>query len=235
MKDSRSIGAIAVFSLLFFFGCGKKQDKVIEKNPASMACAELQEDITSLQAMDESLEGQEYVFDDIDDAEFVAFDEDADFLVEDDSDFFDQEELEAFMEEEDFALAWEDADDDLTMVEDDKIEPIHFVYNYDWIEKEDGKKLNALAKKAQELTAKGKTLVLEGHCDTMGSAEVNLPLSERRAQAMKKELVKRGVPADSIQVVARGQECPIVETQESSRSKKIAALAPNRRVEVKVA
>ena len=45
-------------------------------------------------------------------------------------------------------------------------------------------------------------ITVTGHTDTVGSAEVNQRLSERRAAVVRDELIKNGVPADVI--VARG-------------------------------
>ena len=45
-------------------------------------------------------------------------------------------------------------------------------------------------------------ITVTGHTDTVGSAETNQRLSERRAAVVRDELVKNGVPADEI--VARG-------------------------------
>lgn len=49
---------------------------------------------------------------------------------------------------------------------------------------------------------------IEGHCDERGTAEYNLGLGERRANAVKAYLVELGVPADRIVVVSKGKEAP---------------------------
>lgn len=49
-------------------------------------------------------------------------------------------------------------------------------------------------------------LVLAGHADKRGEKEYNKALSERRAELAKKFLVEQGVPADSIQTEAYGEE-----------------------------
>ena len=49
---------------------------------------------------------------------------------------------------------------------------------------------------------------VEGHCDERGTAEYNLALGERRANAVKSYLVELGVPADRIVVVSKGKESP---------------------------
>jgi peptidoglycan-associated lipoprotein len=49
---------------------------------------------------------------------------------------------------------------------------------------------------------------IEGHCDERGTAEYNLGLGERRANAVKTYLVSLGVPADRLVIVSRGKESP---------------------------
>ena len=51
-------------------------------------------------------------------------------------------------------------------------------------------------------------VTIEGHCDERGTAEYNLGLGERRANATKAYLVELGVPASSITVVSKGKESP---------------------------
>ena len=49
---------------------------------------------------------------------------------------------------------------------------------------------------------------IEGHCDERGTAEYNLGLGERRANAVKAYLVSLGVPADRVVIVSKGKEAP---------------------------
>lgn len=51
-------------------------------------------------------------------------------------------------------------------------------------------------------------VLIEGHCDDRGSAEYNLALGDRRAQAVKNYLVSQGVDASRIQTVSVGKEKP---------------------------
>ena len=52
------------------------------------------------------------------------------------------------------------------------------------------------------------TTTLEGHADERGSREYNLALSERRALAVKKQLVVLGASPDQIRTVSYGEERP---------------------------
>jgi peptidoglycan-associated lipoprotein len=49
-------------------------------------------------------------------------------------------------------------------------------------------------------------ITIEGHCDSRGSAEYNLGLGARRANAVKAYLASLGVPAGRVTVVSKGKE-----------------------------
>lgn len=70
------------------------------------------------------------------------------------------------------------------------------------------------------------TLTIIGHTDSTGPAEYNMGLSERRAQAAADHLISRGVAAERITVVGKGEEMPIADN--STREGR----AENRRIEV---
>ncbi|MGB7218383.1 MAG: peptidoglycan-associated lipoprotein Pal, partial [Vicinamibacterales bacterium] len=57
-------------------------------------------------------------------------------------------------------------------------------------------------------------VTIEGHCDSRGSAEYNLGLGTRRANAVKDYLVSLGVPAGRIIIISKGKEQPFC-TQEN--------------------
>jgi peptidoglycan-associated lipoprotein len=62
----------------------------------------------------------------------------------------------------------------------------------------------------------GTRINIEGHCDERGTAEYNLGLGERRANAVKSYLVELGVPADRVVIVSKGKESPFcTESNES--------------------
>jgi peptidoglycan-associated lipoprotein len=57
---------------------------------------------------------------------------------------------------------------------------------------------------------------VEGHCDERGTAEYNLALGERRANAVMEYLVSLGVASDRVAVVSKGKESPFcTESNES--------------------
>ncbi|AMY10286.1 Peptidoglycan-associated lipoprotein precursor [Luteitalea pratensis] len=51
-------------------------------------------------------------------------------------------------------------------------------------------------------------VTVEGHCDERGTAEYNLALGERRAQAARAYLISLGIPAERIKIVSYGKEFP---------------------------
>ena len=53
-----------------------------------------------------------------------------------------------------------------------------------------------------------KRVLIEGHCDSRGTAEYNLALGERRSESAKEYLVKLGVPSSRLETVSFGGERP---------------------------
>lgn len=51
-------------------------------------------------------------------------------------------------------------------------------------------------------------VTIEGHCDERGSAEYNLALGERRAQAARTFLISLGIAQDRVRTVSYGKEYP---------------------------
>jgi outer membrane protein OmpA-like peptidoglycan-associated protein len=65
-----------------------------------------------------------------------------------------------------------------------------------------------------------------GHADRSGADAYNMALSLRRANAVKDQLVREGIPASGITVVGRGESQPLVQTADGVREPQ------NRRVEI---
>lgn len=70
----------------------------------------------------------------------------------------------------------------------------------------------------------GQVLRIEGHADATGSDDVNLPLSQRRAEAVKDYLIKSGADQAMLQAVGMGSKAPKVSADPFA--------AENRRVEI---
>ncbi|MYL27963.1 MULTISPECIES: OmpA family protein [Halomonadaceae] len=70
------------------------------------------------------------------------------------------------------------------------------------------------------------TLVLEGHTDSVGNAEANRALSQRRAEAVKQVLVEEmGIAADRVSAEGYGESQPVADNDTAE------GRAQNRRVE----
>jgi OOP family OmpA-OmpF porin len=69
-------------------------------------------------------------------------------------------------------------------------------------------------------------LDVTGHADRSGSTAYNMALSRRRAQTVKNELVRLGIPANEIAIFAKGESEPLVPTDDGVREPQ------NRRVEI---
>jgi hypothetical protein len=91
----------------------------------------------------------------------------------------------------------------------------------------DGARVVAEAAEAYQETGAAR-IVVTGHSDTTGSAAHNLELSQRRAELVANELIRRGVPATDIATVGRGEEDLLVPTADGVSEPR------NRRVEIVV-
>lgn len=67
---------------------------------------------------------------------------------------------------------------------------------------------------------------VNGHTDSQGSAEANLALSQRRAQAVREALIAGGLPSASVQATGLGHTRPVAGNDTA------AGRASNRRVEI---
>ena len=72
----------------------------------------------------------------------------------------------------------------------------------------------------------GRNIVIEGHTCSIGTAEYNLALGERRAASVRDYLISRGVPAARLQTRSYGEESPKYDNsrEETRRLNRRAAL-----------
>lgn len=84
--------------------------------------------------------------------------------------------------------------------------------------------LNGVAKVLNEYSES--SLRIAGHTDSVGSAESNLTLSERRAEAVNDYLVQRGINSGRLSTRGYGERRPIAGNETA------AGRAANRRVEI---
>lgn len=86
------------------------------------------------------------------------------------------------------------------------LQPVFYVYDSAEVV---GETLGVLQKNAEILRQYPNWVVtIEGHGDERGTAEYNLTLGERRAQAARAYLVSLGIPADRLKTVSYGEEFP---------------------------
>ncbi|HEY6626061.1 MAG TPA: OmpA family protein [Ignavibacteriaceae bacterium] len=78
------------------------------------------------------------------------------------------------------------------------------------------------------LVSKEKHLIIEGFTDSQGSAESNISLSQRRADAVRSYLISRGYPSNLINTQGIGEERPVADNNSAE------GRANNRRVEIVV-
>ncbi|KQO49919.1 hypothetical protein ASF14_13440 [Sphingomonas sp. Leaf257] len=87
---------------------------------------------------------------------------------------------------------------------------------------------------ADPVLALGGPITIWGHSDSSGSDASNLIASRKRAEAARDYLVKRGVAAERITVIALGEARPIAPNRKLDGSDDPEGRDKNRRVEIKV-
>lgn len=218
---------------LLMVGCGKKRNN---RNNDTVAFGEIESSQflaeSNIPVLDEEIEDffedddaiSEFAFidDDFED-DLVDFDDEklAANLIDDD--LFDEDEFE----DEDSFVAWDEEE-----VEELNFKTVQFDINRNSLSADQQELLSENIEVAKAAVAEGKTVVVQGHCCQLGSPSYNIPLSERRAEAIKVEMVKNGVPADKIKTIGYGQEMPVVWSEKTNKTELIKELAPNRRAEV---
>lgn len=105
-------------------------------------------------------------------------------------------------------------------------EPIRFAHNSDQIDPASFTEIDTTAILLKQYP--NNTVVVEGYTDSLGNADYNVDLSQRRAQAVANALVKRGVKAENVSAVGYGAANPVATNSTA------AGRAQNRRVELKV-
>jgi outer membrane protein OmpA-like peptidoglycan-associated protein len=76
------------------------------------------------------------------------------------------------------------------------------------------------------MTAPDRRISIEGFTDSRGSEQLNMTLSQKRAEAVRRYLVSRGLPPDRIQAEGKGESQPIASNDDPE------GRANNRRVEI---
>ena len=104
---------------------------------------------------------------------------------------------------------------------------VHFGFNKDNLTKEAKQALDQLA--ADVASTKGYIITVEGGTDSVGSADYNYDLSQRRANAVIQYLAsEKNVPPHKIYLIGLGKDKPVDSNKTS------AGRAKNRRVDVRL-
>jgi peptidoglycan-associated lipoprotein len=82
------------------------------------------------------------------------------------------------------------------------VEPVYFALDRAAVAAPERPKLDAALKWLNDNP--DKSLVLVGHCDWRGTAEYNLGLGDRRANAVKRYLESLGAPAGRLETLSKG-------------------------------
>lgn len=219
-----SLAALAL--VIFVSGCGKKKESPKGKELV---------DNTDIPVMSEENE------------RFVDNDGVADFAFVDDETEGDKTETDKLAEAAPVAtsqteFAWVDNENeeeakpevDEASAKAFEFKTVNFTLNDNKIRNDQVEKIEQDSEVAKTAVEKGKKVVVQGHCCQLGSYSYNMALSQRRADTIKKELVKRGVDENSIKTVGYGSEMPLVWSDKTDRKSLIDELAVNRRAEVVV-
>lgn len=98
---------------------------------------------------------------------------------------------------------------------------VHFAFDSSVVKDSEQSKIVMVAEKLR--STPGAKLLIEGNCDERGTEEYNRSLGERRALALREELVKQGINSDDIHTISYGKDKPVDDGHDE------AAFAKNRR------
>src|SRR5690606_5968209 len=96
------------------------------------------------------------------------------------------------------------------------IQAINFAFGSADIPRSEFRKVREIASAFDQLSKRrrGARFLIEGHTDAVGSAQSNQLLSERRAESLKRVLVREfNVPSRILETVGYGEEYLLVNTQ----------------------
>ena len=231
----KKLGLLSVVLVLFVAGCGKKKSShesevSISKPKTSgklVSSADFGADIP------EYREETERLFDDEAVADFAFVDDENQENMVASADL--TNDIGALIDDEDIAVAsMNDVMDlqDLGLDEDKVFKTVHFDFNKNDIKPDQRGIVEEDVQIARIAANSGKQIVVQGHCCQIGSESYNMALSQRRAEAIKNEMVRSGVPASRIKTVGYGNEMPIAWSDKTDRAGLVKDLAPNRRAEI---
>ncbi len=106
--------------------------------------------------------------------------------------------------------------------------PQTFIVFFDWDKSNLTNEAQGIVNSAAKFSKKGNIarIIATGHADRSGTDQYNMGLSQRRAAAVKAELVRLGILPTSIAIRWEGERSPLVSTKDGVREPQ------NRRVEI---
>jgi peptidoglycan-associated lipoprotein len=104
-----------------------------------------------------------------------------------------------------------------------KAQTVHFDFDSSSVKANERSKVEMVA--SQLKTRVANAVKIEGHCDERGTEEYNRALGERRALALREELVRLGVEPHRIDTISYGEDRPVAQGHDD------AAYRQNRRGE----
>jgi len=103
---------------------------------------------------------------------------------------------------------------------------INFDYDKASLKKDEATE-KTLAQFKQYLTEhSGVSIEIQGHTDSRGSDDYNRKLSDRRAATVRNWLVDKGIPADRVTAIGKGEDAPQVKEPDECNDKEPADTAP---------
>ena len=95
-----------------------------------------------------------------------------------------------------------------------KADTVYFDFDSSVVKEGEKSKVSAVADYLKSNS--GNALKITGHCDERGTEEYNRALGERRALALREELVGLGVAADRVDTMSFGKDRPAVQGHDES-------------------
>ncbi len=215
VMNKRGSALLLLVLILGLPGCGGG-DTEKGKGKKSASTAKITNKKNRMAQSDERAEGETMS---LADAELQSFFSDMDDLVA-----FENSEERDFAEDQ---FAWSQ--------DGEQLDTVYFEFGKDRVAEDQMDKLALNAEAAKELLEKAREqdsdaqLIIEGHaCSSAGSEAYNKLISQKRAQDVADSLVEGGMDRDSLRVVGRGYDMPVVK--DGDRDEQWA----NRRVELHV-
>ncbi len=104
-------------------------------------------------------------------------------------------------------------------VQRDPVSPVYFAFDSAAIQASEMPKIQSLSNIARQTL-----IIIAGHTDASGTFEYNRGLGERRAMAVRQELLKLGTPTGNIQTISYGEDLPSGQGPNIDRRAEFGAL-----------